>query len=73
MPQSHLSRTCNLGGGGDLCVISGIGTLFGCDDPQTQDLFRCERFVNVGVHPPLAYSFNVLNGDMSIGTPSAQT
>jgi len=51
---------CNLGGGGEGCVINGISTLFGCDNEETEDLFQCERW-DASASPELTYSFNVPN------------
>jgi len=36
--------SCNLNGGGEGCVVSGIDAIFGCDDESTEDLFQCERY-----------------------------
>ena len=33
--------TCNLGGGAEACVITGITEIFGCEDEETEDLFQC--------------------------------
>ena len=38
------NNTCNLNGGGEACVISGIPALFGCEDETTEDSFQCERW-----------------------------
>ena len=65
--------TCNLGGGGDLCVLAGVDTLFGCDDASTQDLFQCERFANTPTHPPLHYAYDVVNGEYVVNLFFANT
>ena len=52
---------CNLGGGGEGCVISGITTIFGCEDESTEDLFQCEHYDDEG-GAELQYSFAVPNG-----------
>ncbi|TFH23626.1 MAG: hypothetical protein E4H03_05725, partial [Myxococcales bacterium] len=56
------ASTCNLGGGGEGCVISGISTIFGCDDEETEDMFQCERWDPVAV-PEMIYDFDVANGN----------
>ena len=55
------SDSCNLGGGGEGCVISGITAIFGCEDESTEDLFQCEHYDDVG-GSELQYSFAVPNG-----------
>ena len=52
---------CDLGGGGEGCVISGITTIFGCEDESTEDLFQCEHYDDAGGQE-LQYSFAVPNG-----------
>jgi len=55
------NAVCNLNGGGEGCVISGIDAIFGCEDESTEDLFQCERYDPTAA-PELQYSFNVANG-----------
>ncbi len=40
---NHLGKqsVCDLAGGGEDCVISGIVELFGCEDETTEDIFQC--------------------------------
>ena len=59
--QSASASVCNLGGGGEGCVITGIVELFGCEDEETEDIFQCEHFDKPEA-PELLYSFNVPNG-----------
>jgi N-acetylneuraminic acid mutarotase len=58
--QSAKASTCNLNGGGEACVISGITDIFGCDDESTEDLFQCEHS-DVATAPELIYAFTVPN------------
>jgi glucose/arabinose dehydrogenase len=59
--QSASSFDCDLNGGGEACVITGIPALFGCVDETTMDLFQCEHWDDQGGQE-LAYSFTVPNG-----------
>ena len=59
--QQTEAFACNFNGGGESCVISGIGTIFGCDDESTEDLFQCEHF-DAPTEPELSYSFDVSDG-----------
>ncbi len=63
---------CNLGGGGELCVITGIATIFGCDSDDTEDLFQCEHFDKSAL-PELIYDFDVPNGQYLINFLFANT
>jgi len=63
---------CNLDGGGEGCVISGIADIFGCDDESTEDLFQCERW-DPAAAPELQYSFNVVNGQYLVNLYFANT
>jgi len=60
--QPGRSNACNLGGGGEACVIEGIDEIFGCSDESTEDLFQCEHWDQPG-DPELAYAFSVPNGE----------
>ena len=64
--------TCNLGGGGEGCVISGIPTLFGCEDETTEDLFQCDHFDDEFA-PELSYAFAVPNGPYLVNLYFANT
>lgn len=66
------NQTCNLNGGAEGCVISGIDAIFGCDDEPTEDLFQCERY-DPSTAPELQYSFNVLNGQYLVNLYFANT
>ena len=66
------SNICNLNGGGEACVISGIDAIFGCDDETTEDLFQCERWDPSDV-PELQYSFSVANGSYLVNLLFANT
>ena len=59
--QSAKGSSCNLNGGGESCVLSGIVELFGCQDETTEDLFQCEHS-DRKPSPDLIYSFNVPDG-----------
>jgi hypothetical protein len=59
--QSASGFACDLNGGGTSCVFTGVSTLFGCDSPATQDLFRCEHW-DAPTSPELSYSFALPNG-----------
>jgi hypothetical protein len=63
---------CNLNGGGESCVISGLAGLFGCEDESTSDLFQCERFDPTAA-PELLYTFNVPDGDYVVNLFFANT
>ena len=54
----NLSTQSEVCPGGEDCVISGIGGLFGCDDEETEDLFQCGHWDDAA-DPELAYSFSV--------------
>ena len=57
---------CDLDGGGEGCVISGIPALFGCDSESTEDLFQCEHWDPPDAPSPeleLSYAFGVPDGD----------
>ncbi len=60
--QEPRAGSCDLGGGGEGCVIEGIVEIFGCDDESTEDLFQCEHSDN-SPQPDLIYTFDVPNGD----------
>ena len=45
----------------DGCDISGIHTLFGCEDNATEDLFQCEHWDPFSP-PELSYDFDLPNG-----------
>ncbi len=70
--QAAKAATCNLGGGGESCVISGIVTLFGCEDEATEDLFQCEH-ADKNPSPELIYSFDVPNGTYVVNLFFANT
>jgi hypothetical protein len=55
------NASCNLNGGGEACVISGIPSIFGCEDESTEDLFQCEHYDDTG-GAELQWSFAVPNG-----------
>jgi hypothetical protein len=59
--QSASAFACDLNGGAEACVISGIPALFGCVDETTMDLFQCEHW-DMPTGAELAYSFTVPNG-----------
>ena len=59
--QSGSAFACDLNGGGEACVISGIPALFGCVDETTMDLFQCEHW-DLPSGQELSYSFTVPNG-----------
>jgi len=63
---------CDLGGGGEACVIDGIDALFGCADEETEDLFQCEHS-DLASDPELAYSFAVGNGEFLVNLYFANT
>jgi hypothetical protein len=63
---------CNLGGGGEGCVITGITTLFGCEDETTEDLFQCDHWDD-DLPPELSYSFAVPNGSYLVNLFFANT
>ena len=70
--QSGNAFACNLGGGGEGCVISGIPTLFGCDSESTEDLFQCEHW-DPSDAPELSYTFDVPYGDYVVNLFFANT
>jgi hypothetical protein len=59
--QAPKASACNLGGGGEGCVIAGIVDIFGCEDESTEDLFQCEHS-DATAQPELAYDFDVPDG-----------
>jgi hypothetical protein len=59
--QAAKASLCNLGGGGEGCVVTGIVDIFGCEDESTEDLFQCEHSDNA-TQPELAYAFDVPDG-----------
>jgi hypothetical protein len=59
--QFGKTGVCDLAGGEELCVISGITDIFGCEDDATEDIFQCEHFDRLPL-PELSYSFAVPNG-----------
>jgi hypothetical protein len=64
---------CNLGGGDELCVITGISALFGCDSDDTEDLFQCEHFDKTVSVDELIYDFDLPNGEYLINFFFANT
>jgi glucose/arabinose dehydrogenase len=70
--QSSNVAVCDLNGGGEGCVISGIAALFGCIDETTMDLFQCEHWDDSSA-PELAYSFTVPNGQYLVNLFFANT
>jgi hypothetical protein len=70
--QSGSAATCNLNGGGEACVISGIDTIWGCYSESTEDLFQCEHW-DPAAAPPLQYSWNVPNGSYLVNLFFANT
>jgi hypothetical protein len=70
--QSGKAGTCDLGGGGEGCVITGITTLFGCENETTEDIFQCEHS-DAATAPELAYSFSVPNGKYVVNLFFANT
>ncbi len=66
------ASSCNLNGGGEACVISGITDLFGCDDETTEDIFQCEHSDNASA-PELIYDFDVPNGQYLVNIFFAST
>lgn len=59
--QTAKASSCNLCGGGEACVISGIVELFGCEDEETEDIFQCEHSDNSGA-PELQYDYDLPDG-----------
>jgi hypothetical protein len=59
--SAQSAATCNLGGGGEGCVITGVAELFGCEDETTEDLFQCEHSDRPAA-PELSYTFAVPDG-----------
>ena len=55
------SAECDLNGGGEGCVISGIPAIFGCENDATEDIFQCERW-DAPAAPELQYDFDLPNG-----------
>jgi uncharacterized protein YfcZ (UPF0381/DUF406 family) len=70
--QSAKANTCNLNGGGEACVVSGISAIFGCDSESTGDLFQCDHS-DQPAPPELAYSFAVPNGSYVVNLFFANT
>ena len=66
------NAVCDLGGGGEGCVISGLVDLFGCEDEATSDLFQCDRYDPVAA-PELLYTFNVPDGEYVVNLFFANT
>ncbi|HEV8198930.1 MAG TPA: malectin domain-containing carbohydrate-binding protein [Candidatus Polarisedimenticolia bacterium] len=66
------NASCDLGGGGEGCVISGITSIFGCEDESTEDLFQCEHYDDEG-GTELQYSFAVPNGAYLVNLYFANT
>ena len=71
---SQSAAQCNLNGGGSLCFVAGIDTIFGCDasEGDTQDIFRCEHSDH-NKQPELAYNFDLPNGDYVVNLFFANT
>jgi hypothetical protein len=59
--QPEKATTCDLNGGGESCVVSGIDDIFGCEDESTEDLFQCEH-TDRNPDPDLIYHFDVADG-----------
>ncbi len=70
--QAGNSSICNLGGGGEGCVISGIAEIFGCEDEPTEDIFQCSHTDPAGA-PELVYDFNVPDGEYVVNLYFANT
>ena len=70
--QSAKSQVCDLGGGGEGCVISGIAAIFGCDNEATEDLFQCAHSDPLPA-PNLKYTFKVPNGKYVVNLFFANT
>jgi malectin (di-glucose binding ER protein)/putative metal-binding protein len=70
--QADNSFVCDLGGGGEGCVINGITALFGCEDETTEDLFQCEHW-DSSAAPELSYAFAVPNGSYLVNLFFANT
>jgi len=70
--QAGKAGKCNLGGGGEGCVIAGLTDVFGCEDEQTEDLFQCEHW-DGAAEPELGYSFDVADGTYVVNLLFANT
>ncbi|MEE8310866.1 MAG: malectin domain-containing carbohydrate-binding protein [Candidatus Binatia bacterium] len=63
--QSGQAGACNLDGGEEACVITGIDALFGCESEDTEDLFQCEHWDGLG-GLQLEYAFGVAPGNYMV-------
>ena len=70
--SSSAAGTCNLGGGGEACVVTGIAEIFGCENEETEDLFQCGHWDSAAA-PELEYSFDVPDGEYLVNLFFANT
>ena len=70
--QEPKGSACNLGGGGEACVLTGITELFDCENEETEDIFQCEHS-DRKPSPDLIYTFDVPNGPYVLNLYFANT
>ncbi len=70
--QAPKGSACNLNGGGEACVITGIVELFGCENEESEDVFQCEHS-DKKPNPDLFYDFDLPDGQYLVNLYFADT